>query len=155
MIVADLGPALCAAMSAHAAAAYPGECCGVLTSDGSGALRYVPIDNVAGTSAAQGTSERTVRDGYVMDPKGLMAALDEAERAGGGLAAIVHSHPDVGAYFSAEDRRAALGGGEEPLWPGIEYVVISCRSGAVDAARLYRWDAAARDFHEQEVPLRR
>jgi len=150
----DLSKPLQLKMAAHAARCWPGECCGVLTSDGAGALRYTPITNIAGSDAAQGTSSRTVNDGYVMDPKELMAALDEADGTGGGLAAVVHSHPEVGAYFSAEDRRAALGGGDEPLWPGIGYVVLSCRGGTVDDAKLYVWDSVANDFTEEALSLR-
>jgi proteasome lid subunit RPN8/RPN11 len=88
-----------------------------------------------------------------MDPVQVMAAVEAAERAGGGLRAVVHSHPDVGAYFSAEDRRAALGGGDEPLWPGVDYLVVSCRQARSDAARLYRWSATRRDFDEFELAI--
>ena len=86
-----------------------------------------------------------------MDPKALLTALESTEQAGGHLWAIVHSHPDVGAYFSREDKHMALGGGDEPLWPGVRYLVVSVRSGGVDAARLYTWDASRRDFVEEEV----
>ena len=88
-----------------------------------------------------------------MEPRSLLAALEDAESNGGALAVIVHSHPDVGAYFSKEDREMALGGGDEPLWPGVQYLVISCRRAGVDAARLFTWDAARRDFIEEQVPV--
>ena len=143
-----LAAAVLREMAAHAEKAWPAESCGVIVGDARGALRYAPIPNIAGTLAADPISARTVRDGYVMDPKALMEALEAAEGKGGGLIAVVHSHPDVGAYFSPEDRRAALGGGEEPLWPGVSYLVLSCRAGKVDAVRLYSWDPAARDFRE-------
>ncbi len=149
----EVEPALLAALGAHAASVYPAECCGVLLDDAAGALRYQPIANVAGTAAGAGTSTRTARDGYVMDPLGLMNAIEGAEARGGGLRAIVHSHPEVGAYFSAEDQRAALGGGDEPLWPGIEYLVISCRKGRSDDFRIYRWDAVSKAFHERILAL--
>jgi proteasome lid subunit RPN8/RPN11 len=141
------------AMATHAAQAWPAECCGVVVTGGRAAVRYVAIPNIAGSAAAAPTSARSARDGYVMDPRALMAAIEEAEQAGGGLLTIVHSHPDVGAYFSAEDRRAALGGGDEPLWPGVSYAVLSCRAGRVDEARLYTWDPAGRDFVESRLEL--
>ena len=140
-------------ISGHARSTYPAECCGLLLADASGALRFEPIANVAGTPQGAATSARTQRDGYVMDPKALLATLDATERAGGRLWGIVHSHPDVGAYFSSEDRNMALGGGREPLWPGVRYLVVSVRSGQVDGARLYTWEPARRDFQEEEVPL--
>jgi proteasome lid subunit RPN8/RPN11 len=135
----------------HAQSAYPAECCGLLLEDAAGALRFLPIRNIAGTTEGAATSGRSQRDGYVMEPKALLDALEAAERAGGRLWAIVHSHPDVGAYFSSEDRSMALGGGAEPLWPGVHYLVVSARKSGVDAARLYTWDDALRDFREEEV----
>ena len=142
-----------AQMAAHAESVYPAECCGVLVDDAKGSLQYIPIENIAGTLQSAATSTRSVRDGYVMDPKALMSALERAEERGGGLRAIVHSHPDVGAYFSAEDKRAALGGEAEPLWPGVDYLVVSCRNGRTDDLRIYRWDAVKRDFSEEILQL--
>jgi proteasome lid subunit RPN8/RPN11 len=129
-------------------ACYPAEGCGLVFEEANGALTFRPIPNIAGSTD---TSSRTARDGYVMDPKALLGALQETEDSGGRLWAIVHSHPDVGAYFSKEDREMALGGGDEPLWPGVHYLVVSVRSTGVDGARLYTWDAEKRDFREQEV----
>jgi proteasome lid subunit RPN8/RPN11 len=135
-------------MAAHARSTYPAECCGLLLQDSAGAIAFRPIANVAGTTEI---SSRTPRDGYVMDPNALLKALEETESKGGQLWAIVHSHPDVGAYFSREDKDMALGGGTEPLWPGVRYVVISVRAGKVDAARIYSWDAALGDFSQEEL----
>lgn len=139
-------------MAAHAQKTYPAECCGLLVAAADGSLRFQPIANVAGTREGAGTSTRTARDGYVMEPKELLAALEATEKQGGALWAIVHSHPDVGAYFSREDQDMALGGGQEPLWPGVRYLVISARSAGVDGAKLYIWDGAKRVFREEEVP---
>ena len=124
-----------------------------MLADSAGSLRFVPIENVAGTAAGVANSSRSRRDGYVMDPQSLLATLEEAERSGGRLAAIVHSHPDVGAYFSKEDMDMALGGGREPLWPGVQYLVVSARNAGVDDARLYTWDPARGHFTEAQVPL--
>ena len=151
----DFNPALIESMAAHAERAWPAECCGVVISDAGGGFRYVEIANIAGSEAASEASSRSARDGYVMDPMALLDALDQADRAGGALEAIVHSHPEVGAYFSSEDRRAALGGGDEPLWPGAAYAVISCRARVADDLRLYTWDASAREFREARVGVPR
>jgi proteasome lid subunit RPN8/RPN11 len=148
----DLQP-LMPAMAAHARSAYPAECCGLVLADAAGTPRFVPVPNIAGTPAAAGNSNRTGRDGYVMEPHALLEALEEAERSGGRLAVIVHSHPDVGAYFSKEDRDMALAGGEEPLWPGVQYLVISCRRAGVDEARLFTWNGGKRDFADEKVPV--
>jgi proteasome lid subunit RPN8/RPN11 len=135
----------------HARETYPAECCGLLLADADGHIRFLPIANVAGSKTSAATT-RTQRDGYEMDPKALLAALEATERAGGRLWAIVHSHPDAGAYFSNEDKHMALGGGDEPLWPGTHYLVVSVRAGRVEGARLYRWDAPSREFLGEEVP---
>jgi adenylyltransferase/sulfurtransferase len=140
------------AIAAHARAAYPAECCGLLFRESGGTHRFVPIANIAGSDKGQETSSRGQRDGYVMHPQQLLGALEKAETEGASLFAIVHSHPDVGAYFSKEDRHMALGGGDEPLWPGVRYLVVSVRQGAVDGARLYTWEPARRDFAEDDIP---
>ena len=148
----DLSPLL-DPIAAECNSRYPAEACGLLLADKTGRLKFVAIPNIAGSSAAADTSSRTGRDGYVMDPARLVAELEAADSSGGSLAGIVHSHPDVGAYFSREDREMALGGGDSPLWPGVEYLVMSCRAGACDDARLYRWSDADRDFQEERIPL--
>lgn len=143
-----MNPKVIQAACAHAQSTYPDECCGLVLADAAGGQRFVAIANVAGTGRAAGTSTRTAQDGYVMDPKSLLAALET-----GHLVAIVHSHPDVGAYFSREDRDMALGGGDQPLWPGVQYLVISLRDGIVDDARIFTWDASSVDFNEIQVPV--
>jgi proteasome lid subunit RPN8/RPN11 len=153
MNAADLKP-LMPAMAAECNARYPAEACGLLIADAKGALSFVAIPNIAGTQSAAQTSSRTGRDGYVMDPQRLVAELEKADAAGGALAGIVHSHPDVGAYFSREDREMALGGGDSPLWPGVDYLVISCRHGRTDDARLFHWEDARREFAEEAIPIR-
>ena len=133
-------------IAAHMRACYPAEGCGLVLEAAGGTLVFRPIANIAGSSE---TSTRSQRDGYVMEPKALLAALEENDQAGGRLYAIAHSHPDVGAYFSKEDRHMALGGGDEPLWPGVQYLVVSVRNGVADDFRLYTWDAVQRDFTEE------
>ena len=135
-------------IAAHMRACYPAEGCGLVLEDAKGALTFRPIPNIAGASDL---TTRTQEDGYAMDPKAQFLAIDAAERAGGRLYAIVHSHPDVGAYFSNEDKAKALDDGGEPLWPGVQYLVVSVRNGAVDAVRLYTWDPGGRDFIEEEL----
>ena len=155
MSASDLDPLL-PAIVGECLRCHPAEACGLVLAGSKGALRFVAIENIAGSAAGSNTSSRTLRDGYVMDPKAMMAALQSADDAGESLAVIVHSHPEVGAYFSSEDKDMALGGGAEPLWPGVDYLVVSVRSQAgrkrVDEARLYRWSSARRDFDEIQVP---
>ncbi|HUJ27554.1 MAG TPA: M67 family metallopeptidase [Myxococcales bacterium] len=120
---------------AHAKACYPRECCGFVI-EVDGALRFFPIRNIARDS-----------DEYEMDATEQL----KAEQAGR-LAIIVHSHPDVGAYFSPRDKSRALFEGQEPWYPGVQYLVVSVRNSRVDGARLFTWDPAAKDFSGEEVP---
>jgi adenylyltransferase/sulfurtransferase len=135
-------------IAAHARICYPQESCGLVFADARGTLRYVPIDNIAGESDA---STRSKVDGYVMDPGQQFRAEREAEAAGERLAVIVHSHPDVGAYFSNEDKAKALAEPGQPWFPGVQYLVVSVRDSRVDGAKLFTWDPAAKDFSETEA----
>ncbi len=132
-------------IAAHLRACYPSEGCGLVFTDG----RFVPITNVAGRDSV---STRTIADGYVMDPKEHYLAMEAAERAGRSLYAIVHSHPEVGVYFSKEDQRQALTDDGEPLWPGVRYLVVSVRSGNVDGASFFTWDPKGCIFVEEKLP---
>jgi [CysO sulfur-carrier protein]-S-L-cysteine hydrolase len=53
---------------------------------------------------------------------------------------IYHSHVDVGAYFSDEDKRAALAGGDEPAYP-VQFLVVDVRSDGVRGAKQFAWRA--------------
>lgn len=152
MTSADFAP-IFAAIVAESVKQHPAEACGLVLSDGSGALRFEAIQNIAGTSSGLVTSARTATEGFVMEPRALLRVILGAEATGGTLLAMVHSHPDAGACFSSEDRDMALGGECEPLWPGVDSVVVSVRSrpgskAFVDDARLYRWNAVSKDFSE-------
>ena len=130
-----------AAIAVHAEALYPSECCGVVIAGPRGA-RAVRIDNVYDQLHARypDAYPRTSRTAYEMDALQLdraFGALGPGER----LDAIYHSHCDVGAYFSEEDARAALGGGDAPML-ACDYLVASVRGGAFELAKRFRWDGA-------------
>jgi proteasome lid subunit RPN8/RPN11 len=132
-------------------AAYPDEACGLIVVRSWDEARLVEMENLQDRYHARDPVRfpRTARTAYAMHP----LRLSEAVEAGGGLLCIWHSHCDVGAYFSDEDVRVALGGGDEPLWPGTDYLVVSCRTAGVDDLRLFRWDAAAGRYEGSELPV--
>ncbi len=131
-------PALCARLVAHARAWYPLESCALLVADGADA-DVVLADNLAPAADAGGT--------YALDPRLLVAA----EAAGRVVLAIVHSHCDVGAYWSEEDaRRATTPAADAPLFPGVDYVVLDARAAGVPEARVFRWSTPRRAFAEVE-----
>lgn len=134
-----------------AGAGYPNEACGLIVGPSWAKAQLVELDNLQDRYHARDPQRfpRSARAAYAMHPLELCAAVDEA----GGLLCIWHSHGDVGAYFSEEDVRVALGGGDAPMWPGTSYLVVSCRAGVVDGAKLFAWNPAARTFDGRDVPL--
>jgi len=139
-----------AALHAHAREAYPDECCGMLV-ERDGSLSVVRVTNIQDELHARDPQQypRTARLAYTMGreavPVLLAAAHGELI-----LRAVYHSHPDHEAYFSAEDRTQALGGGDEPNYPEAVQIVISVRGGEIHDTKAFAWDAAAAEF----VPIR-
>ena len=125
------------------------EVCGFLLRRG-GALQVVPVPNLADRYHAVDPERfpRTSREAYLMDPKEQLRVHREVEEHGGEIAAVWHSHVEVGAYFSAKDRADAILDGQ-PAVPGAEYLVLGVRGGRVTEARRFRWDG--RDY--VEAPL--
>ncbi len=129
---------------ALAKAAHPNEACGLIVGRSWGEARLVEMENLQDRFHARDPERfpRTARTAYAMHPLRLSEAVDE----GGGLLCIWHSHCDVGAYFSDEDVRVALGGGDEPIWPGTRYLVVSVRGEQVDDLKLFSWDGDSKAF---------
>jgi proteasome lid subunit RPN8/RPN11 len=138
-------------IAAECAASYPNEACGLFVGKSWDSFELVSMENVQDRYHERDPQRypRTARTAYLMHP----LRLNEHVERGGGLLAIWHSHCEVGAYFSDEDVKVALGGGEEPLWGGTAYLVMSCRSRRVDGAKWFWWDAASRQFQGRDVAL--
>jgi proteasome lid subunit RPN8/RPN11 len=141
-------------MHAHARSAYPEECCGILVERG-GRQEVVRVTNLQNALHAEDPAlfPRTAATAYTMGPEAARVLL-VADRGELVLQAFYHSHPDHDAYFSAEDRAQALGGGEEPYYPDARQVVISVRAGEVRATRMFAWDVTARDFVDVVLTVR-
>ncbi len=122
------------AMIAHAEKSFPKECCGVMTGAGGVVRRSVALPNVY-----DGPQE----DFFVMDPKDLQRADDEARREGMEVVGIYHSHPDCDAYFSKRDL--------EHSCPWYSYVVLSVKSGRFDHANSYRPDFDQKTAEKEEL----
>lgn len=148
----DLAPHVLQDMYAHARETYPEECCGFLL----GVHDRAEIDAVQRCVNEQNRYHqldperfpRTAREAYYLggkDLRFLMASLSSPRP----VKIIYHSHPDVGAYFSDEDTRAALGrepdATAEPQYP-VDHIVIDAQSDHIAGAKLFRWDASTRAF---------
>ena len=145
-------PTVLEAMVAHARAARPAECCGVLLARSAPVpdRALMPCRNIQDELHAQDPVRhpRNSRTAYFIDPKDLLA-IGRRESQGYRVAAIYHSHIDTGAYFSPTDRQNALVNGE-PAYPDAVYVVVSVLEGRVADAAAFVWDAAAHDFVSTE-----
>jgi proteasome lid subunit RPN8/RPN11 len=137
-----------AALDAHARETYPKECCGMIV-ERDGREEVVRVTNIQDDLHAKDPEQypRTAAIAYTM---GLESApiLIAAERGELTLRAFYHSHPEHEAYFSAEDKRQAMGGWDEPNYPQAAQIVLSVCGGAVRATKAFAWDESACDFVE-------
>jgi proteasome lid subunit RPN8/RPN11 len=139
-------------MYTHAQATYPEECCGFLF----GPRDQPVVDAVQPCVNEQNRYHaldperfpRTARTAYYLGGKDLRVLM-QSMSAPRPVKIIYHSHIDVGAYFSAEDIRAALGrepdDTAEPLYP-VDYLVIDVQADHVAGAKMFRWDSHVHAF---------
>ncbi len=115
---------LSARIRAHAAGAYPQECCGALLGrDGDSAreiLELLPLPNQHGASP---------RNRFTIRPEDFRRAEATARERGLDLVGWYHSHPDHPALPSEFDRQHA--------WPWYSYVIVAVEKGA--SAALASW----------------
>lgn len=107
-------------------AAYPEEGAGILLGEARGGDRVVmdlrPLPN---SYAEDGRRRR-----YLIAPRAMIAAEDEAEARGLEVIGVFHSHPDHPAEASATDREWAL--------PWYSYLITSIRAGRATESRSWR-----------------
>jgi proteasome lid subunit RPN8/RPN11 len=122
------------AIYAHARAGYPEEVCGFIVADDE-ARR---CENRQNALHAEDPVHfpRDAKTAYNLGAKDIFF-LEKSLRTERPVRVIYHSHVDVGAYFSAEDARAATFEGE-PLYP-VDYLVVDVRSDGVRGAKLFRF----------------
>jgi [CysO sulfur-carrier protein]-S-L-cysteine hydrolase len=135
----------------HLEGCYPAEGCGVILRGPRGWV-VRPMVNVYDRYHAADPERfpRTSRTAYLFDPKEWLRVSEQADSEGQQVMCVFHSHADVGAYFSREDREMAAPDGE-PLLPGVSYLVVAVDSGKATAAKLFWW--VGQDFREHAVPL--
>ena len=129
------------AIYAHAREGYPEEVCGFILGARDGAADEARrCENRQNALHAEDPAAfpRDARTAYNLGAKDLFF-LDKSLRGERPVRIIYHSHVDVGAYFSAEDERAAAPDGEL-LYP-VDYLVVDVRADGVRGARLFRFDA--------------
>ena len=142
------------ALHTHARETYPDECCGMIV-ERNGREEVVRVSNIQNALHEQDPEQfpRTAAIAYTMGPESA-AVLIAAEHGELALRAFYHSHPDHDSYFSAEDKKQALGGWDEPSYPQAAQIVVSVRSRQVRATKAFAWDDAARDFIEVSLQVK-
>ena len=132
---ATMARAVLDAIYAHARAGYPEEVCGFIV--GGDEVRSCENRQNALHAEDPATFPRDARTAYNIGAKDLFF-LDRSQKSERPVRVIYHSHVDVGAYFSAEDERAATSDGEL-LYP-VDYLVVDVRRDGVRGAKLFRFE---------------
>lgn len=121
-------------MVAHARAAYPKECCGIMTGHENKVTVAIPCKNVY-----QGDQ----KDRFEIDTADIHRVQRESREKGVDLIGFFHSHPDEGAYFSSTDLKNAS--------PWHAHVVLSIRQGEFREAKAFRVDLDLTASTEEEL----
>jgi proteasome lid subunit RPN8/RPN11 len=128
-----------AAIDAHAAAAYPDECCGALLARDGTIVEALPLPN----TTAEGARRR-----FLVGPDEYRVSESRAREIGGELAGFYHSHPDHPARPSQHDLDHA--------WPNLTYIIVSVAAGTPDVSTAWqlRDDRTAFEQGELTCPAR-
>lgn len=119
---------------AHAQEGYPEEVCGFVL-EGGDVRRCENRQNLM-HERDPATYPRTAREAYTLGFRDLRF-MEESLKSDRPVRVIYHSHVDVGAYFSAEDERAAAPEGEL-VYP-VQYLVVDVRQDGVHGSKLFRF----------------
>jgi cysteine synthase B len=119
---------------AHAAAAYPEECCGALIGAGGRVVHAVPLDNESPDTRARR---------FLVGPVEYRIAEARAKEADGELLGFYHSHPDHPAVPSGFDL--------EHAWPNFSYVIVSARREGPGDTRSWRLREDRSGYDEETI----
>jgi adenylyltransferase/sulfurtransferase len=150
-IIPELSDEVLRIAYADAVRCYPEEACGLIVGPKGAAQcdEARPCTNQQNRLHARDatTYSRDARTAYALGIADLRF-LDESLGSARPVKIIYHSHVEVGAYFSDEDRRAATF--EDELIYPVDYLVIDCAKQGVRGAKLFRYQAgqfvAIREF---------
>ena len=124
-------------MLAHARAAAPAECCGLLGGRGREALSVYPLRNVAADALVS----------YEAAPEELFAAQRRMRAAGEELFGIYHSHPRArDPVPSATDIKLAF-------YPSAVYFIIGFDADGRGVLRAFRISEKERRWERAEVKV--
>lgn len=129
-------PAVRDRIRAHAASAYPHECCGALIGrDEDGTV------DVVDALALENVTDEGPRRRFRVSPDDYRHSEAHARRSGADLVGFYHSHPDHPSEPSQYDLDHA--------WPNFSYVIVSVRAGQPADWRSWRLKADRSSFVEE------
>ena len=126
---------------------YPEEGCGLIFTEADGSTRVQPMPNSYDRYHATdpATYPRDNRTAYLFNPMEFLKLYEAADERKARISCVFHSHCDVGAYFSAEDKAMAAPDGV-PLLPETSYLVVAVDHGRTTNSVSFHWNGA--DFAE-------
>ncbi|HLX47291.1 MAG TPA: EamA family transporter [Streptosporangiaceae bacterium] len=122
---------------AHATRSYPEECCGF--------VRLSGVRECTNAVAESDASARTASTGFAFNAADTLELYKSIDTDDPTLV-VYHSHPDVGAYMSAEDQRFAVMNGMQTL--PVAHLVVDATAEGVRGAKLFRFDEGCRAYTE-------
>ena len=131
--------AVLAAMEAHARAAYPEECCGLLIGRKDADARVVEMSR---QTPNVHPSHRQTR--YTIDSRAILA-VEQEFHGETRLVGIYHSHPQYPAKPSEFDTQRA--------WPWYAYVILAVVRGEPGDATAWEFDEASREFRPLNLKI--
>lgn len=135
---------------------YPYECCGLILGDRENKQfsRVKAVKNAQEEYHVKDPAQflRSARHAYFMEPKELLLLQKKLRATKEEIHVIYHSHIDVPAYFSEEDKHRALFEGA-PVYPGVDYLIVSVMQGKVEEVCFYRWTPEKKEFIRSGPPL--
>jgi proteasome lid subunit RPN8/RPN11 len=127
-----------AAMTAHARAAYPNECCGAMLGTIDGEHKTVRV-----SMQLENAFEGAQAARYELRPEDLLRADKAARERHMDLIGIYHSHPDCDAYFSKTDLQNSC--------PWYSFVVLSIQKGEFHHANSWLPNFEQTDAAKEEL----
>jgi cysteine synthase B len=131
---AETTPDVVAVIRAHAARAYPDECCGALLGTEGRISEAWPIENAQ-------FENRQRR--FLIGPEAYRRAEAHAAATSRALLGFYHSHPDHPAVPSSFDL--------EHAWPNLVYAIVSVRQGEPHELRAWRLRPDRSGFSEEPL----
>ncbi|HEX9760524.1 MAG TPA: M67 family metallopeptidase [Candidatus Acidoferrales bacterium] len=128
---------------AHAAAAYPHECCGALL--GRDGVEPEVAREVESVLPLENRREDSRHNRFEVTAEDVRAAERQARERGLELVGWYHSHPDHPARPSEFDR--------EHAWPWYSYVIVRAEQDGARELRSWRLGDDRSSFVEEDVEM--